>query len=160
MPIRNLQEARDTVVFHNQAFKDHHMKLVSGYEIVRQDGSTQCQTRFTAKKAMTINEHTYDLHSQSRIKTRNITLWNKIDNIDGKFQRLALKVLIIFACVLHPPLALLPIADWLIGHVRRDQEILSFHKHVVNPTSTQPNPVVHAVSHNRAFKVPAVSVTA
>ncbi|MES2121479.1 MAG: hypothetical protein V4492_01730 [Chlamydiota bacterium] len=143
--IRNLHEA---YVFTQTMNQSPQMKVnfTDGYEIVREDGSTECKARFTASKAMNHNDHLFDLNTESRMKTRNITLWNKLDCIEGKFQRVAFKAFLIFLCILHPTLALLPLIDWTIGHLRNDQEIVSFHKYTANPSAKQPSPITHYAS--------------
>ncbi len=148
--IRNLHEAHLFTETMKQS-PETKMNMVSGYEIAREDGSTECQVRFSASKALNFNEHLIDVNTESRMQTRNITLWNKLDCIESKFQRVALKAFIIFACILHPTLALFPLIDWTIGHLRNDQEIISFHRYTADPTAKKPSPISHYAASNRTM---------
>jgi len=126
--IKNMQGAVD---YANKS----NVKLIGGYSLERKNGSKECVAFFHAKKSAgelssNVKKNRDNEHEEYTFTNRNITLWNNIDHSESAFTRGILRVLYVMSIFF-----LLPIADWLIGYLRSDQELVSMYKFNTDPTN-------------------------
>ena len=118
--------------------KQSNAKLVQGYSVKRENNSEECTVLFEGSKQLScffnrkVNGQPQKIDPKNLLQKRNITLWNKIDRIDSSFQRAVLTSLYLFSSII-----LLPVADWVIGNLRSDQEIMSVYNKNTNPSNLQ-----------------------
>lgn len=115
--------------------KNYNVQLIGGYSVERKNGSKECVAFFHAKKS--VGDLTSDVkknrdkeHEEYSFKNRNITLWHNIDHFESTLAKGILRVLYVMSIFF-----LLPVADWLIGYLRSDQELVSIYKFNTDPTN-------------------------
>lgn len=125
--------------------QNNNCKLVKGFFARKSNGSVKCIAFFLAKKEIFNQSEestgTNSGRTDSTLKARNVTLWNSIDHIGSYSLETFVRLLYVCSIVF-----LLPLADWIIGQLKNEHEIVSIYNKNTDPFNPAESPIVECIS--------------